>query len=301
MKLGISFLFAVACIAFASCANNKQSYISVINNARLAVYESGQSDGLPIVFLHGHSLDSRMWQAQIEYFSKNYRVIAIDLRGYGSSTEQVEGEVFTHADDVLQVADRLHIERAVYVGLSMGAFVVGDLLSMYPERCLGCVLASGGVRHSPPPSEPLDSAEIERQKATIDEWQTVGIDTMKGRWLRTLLSSAGSARGAIEPKLRTMVSDWTAWQPTHIESHCYYGQAAWQMLIERGQTNVPCLFVRGSGDGGRADRQPREMKYLTRARYEVIPDCGHMLNMEKPDEFNTLLSEFIESLYSPKK
>lgn len=108
------------------------------------LYYEEQGAGTPLIFVHGHSLDRRMWREQVEAFKAHYRVIVYDARGYGRSSKQREDLRFTHCDDLVALMDALQIPKAHVVGLSMGGFIAGDLLAMYPERLLSVVLAEGG-------------------------------------------------------------------------------------------------------------------------------------------------------------
>lgn len=95
----------------------KQGRINV-GNGSLYYEEAGQ--GEPIIFVHGHSLDHRMWDEQFLVFAKKYHVIRYDLRGYGISSSQTEDYQFMHVEDLVTLMDSLHIKKAHIVGLSLG-------------------------------------------------------------------------------------------------------------------------------------------------------------------------------------
>ena len=257
------------------------------------IYYEEMGSGPAVVLLHGHSLGTRMCDAQFAALAKQYRTVRLDFRGYGRSSTQREDFQHTHADDVLTVMDSLHIDRAHVIGLSMGAFVAGDMLAIFPHRLLSCTLVSGGIRNSPGPSEPMDEAESRQRDEEIATLKQKGIDAYKREWHDILMSSGGSQRERMRQPLWQMVNDWSAWQPLHKEVRLFYGKEAWQALHERGTTNVPTLIVRGENEVKDRNGRPREMNHLSRARFEIIPDCGHMLNMERPEEFNALLLDFI--------
>gem|GEM_PF-1632511 len=257
-----------------------------------AIGQNDDDERETVILLHGHSLDRRMWDEQLGVLAEKYRVVRIDLRGYGLSSDQVEGERFTHADDVVAVMDSLDIDRAHVVGLSMGSFIAGDLVAMYPERLLSCTMASGGIRNSPSVNEPMDSAEWARKSADIESVRAKGIGQYKKEWLEILLQSGGSQRERMRKPLARMVDEWTAWQALNHESHCYYGREAMDSLRAR-RPSVPCLFVRGANDWREGSRIGM-MDYLPNSRLVVLPDCGHVMNMDRPEEFNRVLMEFLE-------
>lgn len=286
-------LLILTSILLASCATTKHGFVNTTGGGRIYYEERGK--GAPLLLLHGHSLDRRMWDGQWRDFSKHYRVVRMDFRGYGRSSEQREDLQMTHADDVLTLMDSLHIQKAHVVGLSMGSFVTGDLLAMFPERLLSCVMASGGIRNSKGPSEPMDSAEAAKRDKEIAALKVKGVDKMKAEWTEQLISGGGSQRERMRPALTQMINDWTAWQPLHKEVRLFYGKEAWATLRKRGKTDVPTLFVRGACELKGKRGNPGEMKYLTNARFVVLDDCGHMLNMERPVEFNQAVLDFINS------
>lgn len=286
------FTYWIIIIGLMACERMpKEDYITVSGGGKIYYEEHGK--GTPLILLHGHSLDTRMWDEQFYDFAQGHRTIRLDFRGYGRSSEQREELQHTHVDDVLTVMDSLKIEKAHIVGLSMGAFVAGDMLAMYPERMLSCILASGGIRNSPGPTEPMTEEESSKRDEEIAALKEKGIETYKQEWHEALMSSGGSQRERMRQPLWQMIEDWSAWQPLHKEVRLFYGKEAWKALRERGTTDVPTLLIRGENEVKGRKGEPGEMKHLTRARYEIIPDCGHMLNMERPEEFNRLVMDFI--------
>ena len=274
-----------------SCVTTRSGYVLVEGGGRIYYEERGE--GEPLLLLHGHSLDTRMWNQQFKPFSRHYRTIRMDFRGYGRSSEQREDLQMTHMDDVLTLMDSLRIERAHVVGLSMGAFVAGDMLAMAPQRLLSCVLASGSIRKgSPGPSEPMDSAERARRDAEIAALKQKGVDVMKQEWIEALIKSGGSKRETMRRPLSKMIADWTAWQPLHKDVRLFYGKEAWSEL-KRKRPRVPVLMLTGAAE--HKGSRPQELLYLPLGRKEELPDCGHMMNMEQPDLFNRAVLEFLRS------
>ena len=222
------FLFSLTILMLNGCASQRGCYVGVSGGGMVYFEERGK--GEPLILLHGHSLDHRMWDTQWSDFSRHYRTIRIDFRGYGRSSEMREDLNTTHVDDVVALMDSLKIERAHVVGLSMGAFVAGDMLAMYPERMLSCVLCSGGIRSSKGPSEPMDSSEIAKRRKEIAALKERGVDAMKREWTEQLVSGGGSKREMMRRPLQRMITDWTAWQPLHLEPRLFYGKEAWAAL-----------------------------------------------------------------------
>lgn len=284
----ISLFLSLSCSTYCF---SKCGYITVTAGGKIFYEEQGK--GEPLILLHGHSLDHRMWNLQFDEFARYYRTIRLDFRGYGRSSEQPESFQFCHVDDLITLMDSLNISRAHVVGLSMGAFIAGDLLAMYPERLLCCTLASGSIRGSLGPSMPMDTKEHAKREKEIEQLLAKGVDNMKKEWLETLVKGGGSKRNTMRKPLQRMIEDWTAWQPLNKEARLYYGKDAWKMLEER-QPDVPVLMLRGKLEG--KGKKTREERFLKNFRLKELPDCGHMMNMERPDLFNHAVLDFLQSM-----
>ena len=281
-------------ILMLSNIQSKRGFIPISGHGKMFYEEKGE--GEPLIFLHGHSLDTRMWDPQWEEFSKKFHVIRFDFRGYGQSTDQSEDFQFTHVDDLITLMNFLKIEKAHIIGLSMGAFVAGDMLSMYPERMLSCTLCSGGIRSVPGPSQPMTEEEKAKRDKEIEELKKKGIEKYKKEWHKILMSSGGSQRERMSLPLYQMVKDWSAWQQLHHEVRNYYAQEAWDELKRKGIVDVPTLLVRGENEVKYSKGTPNEMKYLSNAKFVIVKDCGHMLNMDRPNEFNKVVLSFLENI-----
>ena len=280
-------------IMISDCQNTISGYTPISGKGKMYYEQNGK--GEPLIFLHGHSLDTRMWDPQWEFFSKYYHVIRFDFRGYGRSSDQSETFQFTHVDDLITLMNNLKIEKAHIVGLSMGAFVAGDMLAMYPERMLSCTLTSGGIRSTPGPSEPMTEEEKNKRDKEIEELKKKGIIRYKKEWHKILMSSGGTQREKMSLPLYKMVKDWSGWQQLHKEVRNYYAKEAWNELKRKGKIDVPTLLVRGKNEVKYNTGEPNEAQYLLKYRYVIVEDCGHMLNMERPDEYNELLLSFLQN------
>lgn len=291
----VTFLFLLfAWVMCSGCTNQvNMGYVPVSGEGKIYFEEKGE--GEPLILLHGHSLDTRMWNLQFDEFARHYRTIRMDFRGYGRSSKQTETFQFTHLDDLLAVMDYLKIEKAHIVGLSMGSFVAGDMVAMAPERMLSCVMASGGIRSVQGPSEPMGAEESARRDKEIAELKAKGIDVYKREWLEALVSDGGSRREEMREPLWQMINDWDAWQPLHKEVRMFWAREAWQRL-EQTCPSVPTLMLRGDSKGEGKPYHPKELKFLPNGTALLLPDCGHMMNMEQPEMFNRTVLQFLDGI-----
>lgn len=277
------------CCCEKNCCGKTSGYVNVSAGGRL--YYEAEGKGTPVILLHGHTLDIRMWEEQVAALRDSYRVICIDLRGYGRSSKQEEGVHFTHTDDVIAFMDSLRIEKAHIVGLSMGSFIASELVAMYPERLITATLASGNIRKRPGPSTPFSQEEIEKSNAEIAANKAKGEAKWKHDWIEQLVGGGGSQAERIRESVTQQVNDWDGWQLFHLEARAYYADEAWAILKEKCPT-VPTLIISGENEH-KSPRNPM-LQYLPNGRQAIIPDCGHMSNMERPKEFNALLLEQLQ-------
>lgn len=287
-KIQFWMLVLVLCAPLTGLWAAERGFVAV-PEGRLYYEISGEGD--PLIFVHGHSLDRRMWREQVAFFEKHYRVIVYDARGYGKSSKQREDLRFTHCDDLVCLMDALGIEKAHMVGLSMGGFIAGDMLAMHPERLLSCVLAEGHIRSTPSINHPMTNEERAAKQASIDAVLKKGMRTYKKEWFESLMKGGSQAERMRKPLWR-QIRKWDGWQATHHEVHCYYAREAMEVLKER-KPDVPTLFLSGRRPTGKQRTNPSMMNYLKHSRHEYIDDSGHMCNMEQPEIFNQKVFAFL--------
>src|SRR5258706_4586819 len=124
--------------------------------------------GAPIVFVHEFAGDGRSWEPQMRYFSRRYRCIAFNARGYPPSEVPDDFERYSQErarDDIRSVLDGLGIPKAHVVGLSMGGFASLHFGMRYPERSLSITVAGGGYGAHPAQYADFQAAARENVKA----------------------------------------------------------------------------------------------------------------------------------------
>ena len=123
----------------------------------LRIYYETYGEGPPLVLIHANPFDHRLFVYQIAHFSVFYRVIAIDLRGYGRSDKPEQA--FTLSDltrDVLGVCADLGVRRAIFAGVSVGSGIAMQIALDHPDMVRGIVLVGGSSRG--PPGSPAASS-----------------------------------------------------------------------------------------------------------------------------------------------
>lgn len=278
---------ALARDAFEDRARGWRHGYAAIPGGRL--YWESVGKGPALILLHGHSLDRTMWDPQMAALSRYFRVIRYDLRGYGRSTLPGEGEDRLHAEDLRLLMDRLGIARAHLVGLSLGGTVALDMLALHPERLLSVTAASGDVfDFYPAPDTPWTEAEVAARRREIADVRAGGIQAFKRRWLDDLTTRGGGCVEAIRPKLWEQIAKWSAWQPLHVEPRLLLGRALIDHLRARPWT-VPVQILTGDADRWRRNQL---IAAFPKVAQVVVPNSGHMMNLENPEGFNKAVLQF---------
>jgi len=247
--------------------------------------------GRVLLLVHGFPLDHTMWRQQIDYFSTFCRVIAPDLRGFGSSgppagSDTQPAAMHTYADDLSQLLNRLEIrEPIVYCGLSMGGYIGWQFWQRYAERVAGLVACDTRAIADAPPA-------------------AAGRETLARR---VLVEGTECVAEAMLPKL--FDPEMTARHPQAVAetraaidraSRGGVAAALRGMAIRPDATDllrdirVPALVVVGEHDvispvaemRGIAERIPE-------ADFVEIPAAGHMSPLENPVAFNAALEKFL--------
>ncbi|MGI4863041.1 MAG: alpha/beta fold hydrolase [Janthinobacterium lividum] len=265
-----------------------------LGDAQLYYEEAGH--GAPLVLLHGHSFDCRMWDPQLAELAQHYRVIRYDMRGYGRSSLPVEGTQFLHADDLNRLLEALHIPKAHLVGLSLGGFVAVDFMALHPEKVLSVVACSGSIYPRPGPEEPITETEIARRRTEIAQLQASGTVAFKKQWLKSLLKSSGPDSVKSASLLRQMVQDWSMWQPLHIEPRVLLGRSLVPQL-QAHPVRVPLLLLAGQRESlARQHDNETLSKLVPGAQVSLVPNAGHVANLDNPAAFTQAVLQFLAAL-----
>jgi len=262
-----------------------------VNNTRLYYEIAGK--GQPIVFIHGSFGDRRFWDFQISDLSKKYKVLRYDLRGFGKSALPKEEEVYRDCDDLLALLNYLKIEKANICGLSYGSFIAIDFALAYPQKCLSLIPIGPRVA-----GDDLDDfkANSDSFKAivakTVDILKTVGKkEATDFLWKgdNTLSKSVQSA--ATREVLLKMGYEYSWWRHLHSSRREYAFPEAIKYL---DQIKMPTLVVTADFDVAICKQVATTLKKeITGSELISIRNAGHLMNMDKPEQFNKALSKFI--------
>jgi pimeloyl-ACP methyl ester carboxylesterase len=240
------------------------------------------------LFVHGFPFDRTMWRHQLAGLSR-WKRIAPDLRGAGeSSPGTVEYSMGRYADDLVAVLDAVGVSQAVVCGLSLGGYILFELLRRFPERVRGVVLCDTRPQ--------ADSAEGRRSR---DELAALAVANGPGAVAERMLPGLlGPATLADQPEVMT--------QCREMARRCSVPGivGALRAMRERpdstpllGTIRVPTLVVVGAEDRTTPPAVAEAMaQAIPGARYAVIPGAGHIAPLEQPLATSRVIGEFLEAV-----
>ncbi len=267
-------------------------YATTDDSVKLWYEETGS--GQPIVFVHEFAGDHRSWEPQLRHFGQRYRCIAYAARGYPPSDVPESPDRYSQnraTDDIAAILDALKIDRAHIVGLSMGGFATLHFGFRHPKRALSLTVAGVGY-----------GAEKEQQGKFRAEVEAVA-QTLRDQGMATFAEkyAYGPTRVQFENKDPRGFAEFKQ----QLAEHSALGSANTQLGVQGQRPSlydlvgdmrklaIPTLVLTGDEDWPCLAPAILMKREIPTAALSVMPNCGHTINIEDPDQFNRLVGEFI--------
>ena len=289
METYYRFLFAAVLIILCSLSSAIcQSLVTgfaTIEGRR--VYYEVKGQGPAIVLIHGFSLDTRMWDPQFDAFAQSHRVVRYDISGYGRST--VPETLISSSNELAALLKALGIDKTTVVGMSMGGSVAINFTLEHPEM-VDALITVGSTLGGYSMREPRAT----RTQRVFSLARDSGLAIAKEAWLHDPFLTPVVDTSAIRARIRRIIADWTGIQLTNPAMARFL--PTHPLAIARlEEIGVPTLAIVGELD----DPNPRAVADTIAARVPgakkaTIPGSGHLLNLERPNEFNKLVLDFLE-------
>jgi pimeloyl-ACP methyl ester carboxylesterase len=267
-----------------------------LNGTRFYYEITGASAAHPntVVFLHAGIADRRMWDAQISPFSAHYRILRYDLRGFGRTTVSTPAP-YAHHKDLRALLDHLGIQRAAVIGCSNGGRVAMNFTLAYPDHvsALVMVCSSPGGYHDDSEDPPIWAEIVAAFKAG---------DLERTAQLEAQLWTAGPDRAPdqVDARMLALVRemDLIALQ-NEVAANSGQEQPFIPPAIERlAELHLPLLAVVGELDSPVTLAAGKFMaENIAGARMVTMP-TAHLPSMERPDEFNQIVLDFLKEALS---
>ena len=263
-----------------ACATQTTNSVRFVERpeGRLHVQDGGSGRGVPVLLVHGNTGNMTQWNAQLDHLRQSRRVVAVDLRGMGLSDPVTTGDYSLDAfvSDVLAAADATRLPRFVLVGHSFGATVVARFAEKYPERLAGLVLVDGAGTVNIPD----DQAQKVYAGVRADK------DLFMQAWFSPILANSSD-------EVKKAVMDSVARTSADVIVGAFQAFIGYDMLKALDSYRGPKLAIAAS-----AIEQPFSLHMQNRSfPTKKMAGTGHWLMMDKPEEFNRLLDEFLQQIH----
>jgi pimeloyl-ACP methyl ester carboxylesterase len=259
------------------------------------LYYESTGEGFPLVWSHEFGGDHRSWEPQVRHFSRGYRVVTYNHRGYPPSSVPARPEDYSQdilVADLHALLDALGIRSCHLGGCSMGANVALAYAIAHPERCRSLIVVGGGA------GAVNREQFLAGQAATADALEREGIAALQ-RNFDTLPARAAfkrkDPRGFAE--FQRLVGDHSAQACAHLARGVIARRRTVHELEAKMRAlRVPSLIMVGDGDGPCVEPSLFMRQCLPHAGLVVLPDSGHTINIEEPDLFNFHVAEFLAAV-----
>lgn len=254
-----------------------------IDGCEIHYYLSGKQSEKSIVFLHPAFSDHRAFDQQIDFFSKDYKVISIDLIGHGlSKANKSKDKIDTSPEHILKILESEGIEETNLVGVSVGSLIAQYFALKYPSR-VKSLTALGGYN-------------INRESKEIEKFQR---NSNLGLIFRAVFSISAFRKKAASLTCKSKIGQAIFYETTsHHERKSFMVMSGLQNVVKnRGsiKTDYPTLIMVGEFDIELAKKMTKKWcSDLENYEYYLIENAGHCANIDRPHIFNKKVKEFID-------
>lgn len=254
-----------------------------LSNNRLAHYfEQGQ--GEPLVLIHGVGMQAEAWYPQIEFFSKAYRVISVDMPGHGKSTKLAhDASLQAFVDWMIEFLTKLNIGAVNLAGHSMGSLITTGVSATCPNLVKRMAVLNGVYKRS----EKAKNAVLHRAEA-IKAGQ-LDIETPLQRWF-------GDSEAERQAALK--VKSWLQQVDLSGYATAYSAFARGDSIYANDWSKITCpaLILTGTGDPNSTAEMAIQMaSQAQNAKAIVIENERHMVNLTAPDKVNNAMQAWLET------
>jgi len=249
-------------------------------NGNVTIHYEDEGSGEPILLIHGHTMDRRIWDPVLPGLSAaNFRVLRPDLRGHGRSTRPDFGyHVSHHAADMVAVIDDAGIGSVTVVGYSIGGGVALEMALTVPDRLAGLVLMSPVM-----PDRPFEAAFLDNLRDVARVIRSEGIEAaMFGPWASNPLFEFSFSKPEVREAAMTINRDFPGAE--YLATQRDRVEREWTVPERLSEIAIATVVIAGDHEtpGFRAYAE-EAAEGIPGARIEFFEDCGHLLPLEEPD------------------
>lgn len=242
-----------------------------------------------VIFIHGAGGSSSIWFQQLKAFKRYFNVLLIDLRGHGRSKDALQkyyDREYTFDDisrDIFEVLDHMEIDQAHFIGVSLGTIIIRNLNEMQPERVKSAVLC-GAITRLNIRSRFLVAMGNLFKKVVPYMWLYKFF-----AWIIMPRKRHAKARNLfIREAKKLYQKEFLRWfKLTHTVNPLL-------KYFKEKETDTPMLYVMGDEDHMFLPPVRQIVQDQKQAFLEVINNCGHVCNVERPKDFNRISIQFLQ-------
>ena len=252
-------------------------------------YSNKKSKREWVTFVHGAGGSSAIWKKQIPFFSKAFNLLLVDLSGHGYSTtesnQKLDNKISFESilNDVLEVLDKLNIKKSHFIGISLGTVIINQLVLKEPNRILKMVL--GGA-----------TLELNFMSRFMMYFAYATKSIVPYMWLYQLYAFIVMPSKTDKESRKLFIKEAKRMNPKEV--------ARWFMLTPKVlpllkffkniKTDIPTLYIMGNKDYMFLSSIKKIAKTQPNAILEIFKNCGHVVNIEKPEKFNATSMKFLK-------
>jgi pimeloyl-ACP methyl ester carboxylesterase len=241
-----------------------------------------------VTLIHGAGGSSSIWYKQLRSYSKSFNVICIDLRGHGGSNkvQWKKGDTFEQvAQDVIEVLNHLNIEKSHFVGISLGTIVIQTITRNFPNRVKSMILGGAVI-------------ELNTRTKFLIAFGNMFKNIVPYMWLYKMFAwiimpkatHTESRLAFINQAKRMCQKEFIRWFQLTKSLNPYLRH------LQVETKGVPTLFIMGAEDHLFLTPIKELVKKQPELRLVCIDNCGHVCNIDKPNEFNVITMNFIKQM-----
>lgn len=243
-----------------------------------------------VTFIHGAGGSSSIWYKQLRDFKAHYNVLLIDLRGHGRSKnpiyEKLKSYTFsTISDEVLEVLDYLKIQKSHFVGISLGTIIIREIAERYQSRCLSMIMGGAVMKLN------IRGQILMRTGALL---KSVIPYLLLYRFFALIIMPRKKHRESrnlfIKEARKLYQKEFKRWFTLISEVNPLLS------LFRIKDSGIPTLYIMGEEDHMFLPSITKLVKNHLSSKLIVIPECGHVVNVEKPTVFNKHVIQFINTI-----
>lgn len=276
-----TYVFIVLLFIISGCKNEPITTVNSFDGVSINFDNEGKGEPA-IILVHGWSNTRSIWDAQVSHFSEKYRVIAVDLPGFGKSgNNRSEWTIASYGEDISTIIQQLNLKKVVLVGFSLGAPIVIEAANKVPDHVIGVVLVDDlhevEMQIPPPMARFLDSMMMDLINNPTKE-KLVGGGFFKKNVDSAFHRVVSILEGASHIGWRESLAGYMEWQNEHCTNSIK-------------SVKAPIIAIN-------SDLQPTNVeafrKYAPTFKAKIVEDVGHLIMWDNTEEFNRLLEESIQ-------